>query len=154
MFKLRIGHLLSVALAPLAGLAIAPVAAISVSSAVAQETSPASTSCFTGIDYSTLTFDELHALIEQAVAKLDPNMSPDDIAIEIGRQIGETADGCSNEQLQALVQNVAIILTDIGVRPSGNVQIAQLVAAGLAPSTAATIEDEVIPSLPQPYTDS
>jgi hypothetical protein len=152
MFKLRIGHLLSVALAPLAGLAIAPVAAIGVTSAVAQETSQAATSCFTDIDYSTLTFDELHALIEEAVGKLDPTMSPDDIAIEIGRQIGETADGCSAGQLQALAQNVAIILTDLGVEPTGNVQIAQLVAAGLAPSTAATVEDEVIPPLPQPYT--
>lgn len=152
MFKLRIGHLLSVALAPLAGLALAPVAAIGVTSAVAQESSPAATSCFADIDYSTLTFDELHTLIEQAVGKLDPTMSPDDVAIEIGRQIGESAGGCSPEQLQALVQNVAIILTDLGIQPTSDVQIAQLVAAGLAPSTAATVEDEVIPSLPQPYT--
>ena len=151
MFKWRIGHLLSVALAPLAGFALAPVAGVGVTAAVAQETAPVATSCFTGVDYSLLTFDELHALIEEALGKLDPNMSPDDIAIEIGRQIGVSANGCSAEQLQALVQNVAIILTDLGVRPTGNVQIAQLVAAGLAPSTAATVTDEVIPSFPQPY---
>lgn len=152
MFKWRIGRLLSVALAPLTGLAIAPVVGIGVTAAVAQETSQPATSCFTGIDYSKLTFDELHALIEEALGKLDPNMKPDDIAIEIGRQIGESAGGCSAEQLQALVQNVAIILTDLGVQPTGTLQIAQLVAAGLAPSTAATVTDEVIPPIQQPYT--
>jgi hypothetical protein len=152
MFKWRIGHLLSVALAPLTGLAIAPVVGMGVTSAVAQETSQAATSCFTGVDYSKLTFDELHALIEEALGKLDPNMKPDDIAIEIGRQIGESAGGCSPAQLQALVQNVALILTELGVQPTSDVQIAQLVAAGLAPSTAATVPDEVIPPLPQPYT--
>ena len=151
MFKLRISHLISVALAPLAGLAMAPVAAVGVTSAVAQETSPAPTSCFTGIDYSKLTFDELHALIEQSLGKLDPNMKPDDIAIEIGRQIGESADGCSAAQKQALAQNVANILTDLGVEPTGDVQIAALVALGLDPSTGSTVGDEVIPSLPQPY---
>jgi len=151
MSKWRIGHLLSVALAPFAGLAIAPIAGVGVTSAMAQETA-APASCFTGVDYSQLSFDELHALIEQAIAKLDPNMKPDDIAIEIGRQIGESAGDCSADQLQGLIQNVALILTDLGIQPTGNVQIAQLVAAGLAPSTAVTVADEVIPPLPQPYT--
>ena len=151
MLKWRIGHLLSIALAPIAGLAVGPVAAIGVAAAVAQESTQASATCFTGVDYSALSFDELHALIEQAVGKLDPTMSPDDIAIEIGRQIGESAGGCSAEQLQALVQNVSIILTDLGVQPSGTVRIADLVAAGLAPSTAATVADEVIPQPRQPY---
>lgn len=150
MFKWRLGHLLSVALAPIAGLVVVPAVGIGVTPAVAQE-EQAPTSCFTGVDYSQLTFDELHALVAQSVTKLGPNMSDDDIALEIGRQIGESAGGCSTDQLQALVQNVAIILTDLGVQPTGGVQVAQLVSAGLAPSTATTVADEVIPPLPQPY---
>lgn len=152
MFKLRIGHLLSVALAPLAGLVIAPVAAITVTAAVAQENSPAPTSCFIGVNYDTLTLAELQALIEQAMGQLEPTSTPDEIALEIGRQIGETANSCSSGQLQALAQNVAIILTDLGVEPSGDVQIAQLVILGLNPSTATTEVVEVIPSISQPYT--
>ena len=152
MMKWRLGHLLSVALAPIVGfLPFTTVAGIGATPAVAQETSPPS-SCFTGIDYSQLSFSELQALVAQAVSQLDPGLSDDDIALEIGRQIGESAGNCSPAQLQALAQNVAIILADLGVEPTGEFTVAELVLAAIAPSTAATeVTDGEITSLASVY---
>lgn len=112
MFRNRFSRLLSVLLGSVSvNLAYVHVA-------LPQETPAASSSasCFTGVDYATLTVDQLHALVQQALAAMPAGLSDDEKARELGRQIGSTADGCSAAQVTALIRNLAMILNDLGIK--------------------------------------
>lgn len=105
-------------------------------------------SCFIGVDYAAMSLDELTAVIAQAVAQLT-GLSDAEIAAAIAAQIGDSASGCTPAQLSALVRNVAIILQDLGVNPSGLEQI--LVAGILDSQEDTTVVVGVVPSLATVY---
>jgi hypothetical protein len=150
MLKWQLLRLLSVAIPPLAGLAAGTtVTAVAITPSVAQDAGPTAESCFVGVDYNQLSLSELRALVTRAVSQLDPNMAGDDIALEIGRQIGASAVNCTPAQIRALAQNVAIILAELGLAPSGNILLADLVALGISPTTASTTatDDLIVPPL-------
>jgi hypothetical protein len=97
---------------------------------VAQEAA----SCFTGVDYSALSFTELTALVEQSVAAMPSGMPNDEIVVRLGSEIGASANGCSPAELRAIAQNVALILDDMGIDTNG--QAAAILIASLPPGAA------------------
>ena len=86
--------------------------------AVPQEAASAGStgSCFTGVDYASLSVDQLTTLVQQAVAGMPKGMTDDEIALELGRQFGATANGCSAAQVTALIRNMAVILNGMGIK--------------------------------------
>lgn len=130
MFAARLARLLSILITSTA--AVILPAPIVVPTAVAQE------SCFTGVDFAAMTYDELTAVVTAAVNSMAPGTPPAQIVAAVGSQIGANASGCSPEQLSALAQNVSAILQELGIAVDGDMT-AMLVAAIMVPTAPATL---------------
>ena len=106
-------------------------------------------SCFAGVDYSQISFEELSAIVAEAVSRLPAGMSDAEIAVAIGSQLGASASGCTPEQIAALANNVTIMLQELGIDvPDLN---AVLVASIANPDPAVIEDPELVAAVPPIY---
>ena len=111
------------------------VAAIFPAPVITQVATAQEESCFAGVDYSSISFEALSAIVSEAVA--------------IGSQLGANASGCSPAQIAALAANVTLILQELGIDvPDLN---AVLVASIASPDPAVIEDPELVAALTPIY---
>jgi hypothetical protein len=113
MFRNRFARLLSLLLASVS--VNTSLSHLSIAQGV-ERAGSTSGSCFTGVDYASLSVAQLTTLVERSVKSMPAGMTDNAIALEVGRQFGSTAEGCTAAQVTALIRNMAAILNSLGIK--------------------------------------
>lgn len=108
MFAARLARLLSVLLT--STMAVVLPAPIVVPTAIAQQAS-----VFAGVDYTSLSIDELTTVVTAAVNAMPPGSTDAEIVATIGAQLCVGVNSCTPVQIAALARNVALILQELGI---------------------------------------
>ena len=114
MISTRLKRLVSMLLASVA--AVVPMSqmpGVATTAAMAQEATS-----FANVDVTTMSAGQLTQLVSATVSELPAGLSDAEIAAAVGRALAPATIGLSEDEITALLRNVAFILDDLGIEAS------------------------------------